>query len=141
MAGPAHHRAAARAYGLVVRLGVLTNVVLAAPAVFAPGLVLGLFGLPTGDVDLWARFAAFLLILLSLFYLPPAAEPYRSPAASWLTVLARAGGVAFFTGAVALGGASPRVLSLAGIDAVFAVAEGYALWKAYGGTVWPEQAT
>lgn len=133
--GPNGSRAssvAARHFGTAVRIGVAVNLVLAVPAVLAPGLVLGLFGLDVGDRDIWARFAAWLLILLSLFYLPVAKEPYRSVTNSWLTVFARIGGVGFFLGAVFLVGESPRLLLLAAIDLIFAVIEGFLLWLAFG---------
>ena len=122
--------AAARYFGKVVRVGVAVNLILAIPAVVAPALVLGLFELETGDRDIWARFAAWLLVLLSLFYLPAAKEPFRSLINSWLTVFARLGGVGFFLGAVFIVGESPRLLALASIDLVFGLAEGVLLWLA-----------
>ena len=122
--------AAARYFGKVVRAGVAVNLALAIPAVVAPALVLGLFELETGDRDVWARFAAWLLVLLSLFYLPAAKEPFHSLINSWLTVFARLGGVGFFLGAVFIVGESPRLLALASIDLVFGLAEGILRWLA-----------
>ena len=76
--------------------GVVANWVLAVPAIFAPEKVLDLLGLrPTAD-PVWTAFAALLLFLLSLFYIPGANHPHRYRFNAWLAVLARAAGVLFF---------------------------------------------
>ncbi len=79
-----------------VWVGILANLVLAVPAIFAPEKVLALLGLrPTAD-PVWTAFAALLLLLLSCFYIPGANHPYRYRFNAWLAVLARAAGVIFF---------------------------------------------
>ena len=83
-------------FGRVVWLGILANFALALPALFMPDQMLALFSLPAASPTMWPSFAALLLILLSLFYIPAAVRPLYYPTVSWLTVLARLAGVIFF---------------------------------------------
>jgi cytochrome c553 len=83
-------------FGRVVWLGILANLALALPTLFLPEQMIAMFQLPTASPNMWPSFAALLLILLSLFYVPAALRPLYYPAVSWLTVLARLAGVIFF---------------------------------------------
>jgi hypothetical protein len=83
-------------FGRIVWLGILANFALAVPTLFMPGQMLVMFNLPAAAPSLWPSFAALLLILLSLFYIPAALHPLYSPLVSWLTVGARLAGVIFF---------------------------------------------
>jgi hypothetical protein len=89
-------------FGRVVWVGVAANVLLSLPALFATRTFLeyavGPYEQVTAGADplVWPRFAALLLILLSLFYIPAALDPSRYRASAWLAVLARFAGVAFF---------------------------------------------
>ena len=85
-------------YGRVVWLGILANLALAIPALFVPNWLLGLMSLPAADPPMWPSFAANLLILLSLFYMPAANDPVRHRASAWLTLVSRLAGVIFFIG-------------------------------------------
>ena len=77
-------------------LGIAANAVLALPTVLAPEWVLATLGLrPTGD-PVWTAFAALLLVLLSLFYIPGGNNPHRHRFTAWLAVFARLAGVIFF---------------------------------------------
>ncbi|MFP3939394.1 MAG: hypothetical protein ACLF0P_03725 [Thermoanaerobaculia bacterium] len=79
-----------------VWLGILADWVLGIPVIFAPEWVLDTLGFrPTGD-PVWTAFAALLVVLLSLFYIPGAQNPYRYRFNAWLAVLARPPGVIFF---------------------------------------------
>lgn len=79
-----------------VWLGIIVDWVLAIPVIFAPQWVLGLLGLrPTAD-PVWTAFAALLVFLLSLFYIPGANQPYRYRFNAWFAVFARPPGVIFF---------------------------------------------
>lgn len=118
----------ARAFRLTVWVGVLVNFALAAAAVFAPDWLLRTMGFDVGYPNIWPRFAGWLLILLSLFYIPGANDPIRYRANAVLSVCARFAGVAFFTGAVLLVGFSTRYLLFAGLDLLFAVPSGILLW-------------
>ncbi len=82
-------------FGRVVWLGVLANFALALPTLLLPDEMLAMFSLPSASPSMWPSFAALLLILLSLFYIP-ATKPLRYRPVAWLAVLARLAGVIFF---------------------------------------------
>jgi hypothetical protein len=83
-------------FSRIVWLGILANFALAIPALFLPEQMLTMMSLPAASPTMWPSFAALLLILLSLFYIPAALRPLYYPLVSWLTVLARLAGVIFF---------------------------------------------
>ena len=56
----------------VLWLGIAANVALAVPTLLIPERMLALFSLPAAAPLMWPRFAAWLLILLSAFYVPAA---------------------------------------------------------------------
>jgi hypothetical protein len=80
----------------VVWLGILANFALAIPALFVPERVIAMANLPPAMPLLWPRFAAWLLILLSLFYMPGAIDPYKYRVTAWLSIVSRLAGVFFF---------------------------------------------
>ncbi|MGI8961788.1 MAG: cytochrome c [Bryobacteraceae bacterium] len=86
----------AKWFSRVVWLGILANFALALPTLFMPDQMLALFSLPSASPLMWPSFAALLLILLSLFYIPAALRPLYYRLLSWLSVLARMAGVIFF---------------------------------------------
>jgi hypothetical protein len=79
-------------------IGIAANLALAIPTLAAPEALLARNGLPPAMPVLWPRFAALLLILLSVFYVPAAVDPVRYRAIAWLAVAARLAGVVFFVG-------------------------------------------
>ncbi|RCV89862.1 hypothetical protein [Billgrantia montanilacus] len=87
----------AAGFRAMVLLGVMANLLFALPAVFVPNAVISLVGGDPVVETVWPAFAAWLLILLSLFYLPAAFDPFHFRAIAVLTVLARFAGVVFFT--------------------------------------------
>ena len=109
----------------IVYLGVLANLTLAVPALFVPDQILGQFRLPATADAMWPRFAALLLILLSLFYIPAAIDPFRYRMAAWLTVWSRVAGVIFFFFFF------PVYFAFGLLDLVFAIPEGILLLLAY----------
>jgi hypothetical protein len=113
----------ARLFGVVVIIGVLVNLGAAIPGIIIPGTVLDLIGLGPEVREFWARFAAWLLILLSFMYVPAALQPFRSPAHSWLTVACRWGGVFFIFSTTFILGLSLRYLIFVLLDLIFAVPE------------------
>jgi hypothetical protein len=52
--------------------------------------------MPVASPLVWTRFSGQLVILLSLFYIPAAIDPYRYRANAWLAVASRLAGVLFF---------------------------------------------
>jgi hypothetical protein len=114
-------------FGRVVWLGVVANMALAIPTVLVPEVMLRLTGLPQATPLLWTRFAAWLLILLSLLYIPGARDPYRYRATAWLSVAARLAGVLFFL-------TQPSEYRMFGLfDGVFLVPEAILLTAAMRG--------
>jgi len=83
-------------FGRVVWLGILANLALAVPALFVPDRVIAMVNLPPATPLLWPRFAAWLLILLSAFYIPGATDVYRYSVPAKLSVSSRLAGVFFF---------------------------------------------
>ena len=76
--------------------GIIQDWLLGIPAIFAPERTLkAVKQRPTGDPN-WTAFAALLVVLLSLSYIPGAQDPYRHRASAWLSVLSRPPGVLFF---------------------------------------------
>jgi hypothetical protein len=84
-------------FSRVMWLGIVVNVGLAIATLVAPARILALNGLPPASPLLWPRFASWLLILLSVFYIPAAADPSRYRLNAKLAVLARFAGVMFFS--------------------------------------------
>jgi hypothetical protein len=115
---------AGRWFMRVMWLGIAVNLVLAFATMAAPDQMTALNRLPTVTPNLWARFAALLLILLSVFYMPASIDPDRYRANAWFAIGSRLAGVLFF----AFEPAAYRTLGL--IDLVFFVPEALLMWLA-----------
>ena len=89
---------AQRWFKRVMWLGIVANFGLAVPTLLAPERMIEFVGLPMATPLLWPRFAALLLILLSLFYTPAAIDPVRYRLVALLTLVSRLAGVVFFVG-------------------------------------------
>jgi len=89
---------AQRWFRRVMWLGIVANMALAVPTLLAPERMIEFVGLPAATPLLWPRFAALLLILLSLFYMPAGIDPVRYRLVAWLTLVSRLAGVVFFVG-------------------------------------------
>jgi hypothetical protein len=88
---------AGRWFKRVMWVGIAANMVLALPTLAAPAAMMAMASLPTATPDLWPRFAALLLILLSVFYIPAGLDIDRYRATAWFAVASRLAGVAFFS--------------------------------------------
>lgn len=86
----------------VTWLGIVANILVSLISIAATSDVLVILDLPPANPLIWPRFGAFLLILLSFFYIPAAIDPVRFRFSAWLAIICRFGGVAFF--AIAGGG-------------------------------------
>jgi hypothetical protein len=86
----------ARWFSRLMWLGIAANVALALVSIIWTERVLGFLGLELANPIVWPRFGAFLLILLSIYYIPSAINPliYRYSAA--VSILCRFGGFFFF---------------------------------------------
>lgn len=81
---------------LFVWLGILLNLVFAVSLLLDPNTFLALFNIPSGPT-LWPRFAALLLIIVSLYYIPPTIDLERYRANAWLAIVpSRSAGATFF---------------------------------------------
>jgi hypothetical protein len=81
----------------VMWLGIISNVIVALLSITQTPMVLEFLKLPPAEPLVWPRFAAFLLILLSGFYIPAALNPSGNIFASIFAVVCRFGGVIFFS--------------------------------------------
>ena len=111
------HTTPARAFRVVLWIGIAVNLVLAAGVIADPGAMLARFQLPPADPLLWPRFAALLLILLSMFYMPAGIDLDRYRANAWMAVGSRLVGVVFFLVF------EPVYRALGFVDLVFVVPE------------------
>jgi len=87
---------AGRWFKRVLWIGIVANIALALPTLVAPARMLALTALPPASPMLWPRFAALLLLLLSVFYMPAGIDPDRYRATAWSAVGARLVGFVFF---------------------------------------------
>jgi hypothetical protein len=84
-------------FGRAMWVGILADWALGLPGIFVPNAVLDAFGFKQAlETPVWPAFASLLLVLLSLFYIPGAMNPYRYRITAILSVLARPPGVLFF---------------------------------------------
>jgi hypothetical protein len=81
----------------VMWVGIISNIIVALVSIAETPSVLELLTLPPAEPLVWPRFAAFLLILLSSFYVPAALDPSRNLFSAIFAVVCRFGGVAFFS--------------------------------------------
>ena len=82
----------------VLWIGIVANLGLAIPTLAATERMIAFSRLPPATPLLWPRFAALLLILLSVFYMPAGVDPQRYRVVAWLAVASRLAGVIFFVG-------------------------------------------
>src|SRR5262249_26416244 len=84
-------------FTILMWAGIAANVVTAAIAIAHTEAVLAFLHLEMAQPLVWPRFAAFLLILLSIFYIPSAIDPIVHRYSAIVSIICRAGGVGFFT--------------------------------------------
>jgi len=89
---------AGRWFKRVLWIGILANAALAVPTLVAPEPMLRLSSLPAATPLVWPQFAALLLVLLSIFYMPAGFDLERYWTIAWLAAGARFAGVVFFVG-------------------------------------------
>ena len=102
----------------VMWVGIVANLGLAIPTMLYPAMMLARNSLPPAEPLLWPSFAALLLILLSVFYMPAGIDPDRYRANAWFAVASRLVGVVFF-----FVFQSPEYRLLGMVDLVFFVPE------------------
>lgn len=85
-------------YKRVLWLGIISNFALAVPTLLVPSRMIELTGVPPATPLMWVQFAALLLMLLSIFYMPAGIDYIRYRATAWMAVGSRFAGVIFFVG-------------------------------------------
>jgi len=89
--------AAVQWFRAIMWLGIFANVACAFISILWTEDVLNFLHLEMAHPLVWPRFAAFLLILLSIFYIPSAIDPLAHCYSAVVAIICRFGGVAFFT--------------------------------------------
>ena len=93
----ANDTTAGRWFRRVMWVGIFANLALALPTIAAPSQMMAMASFPTATPDLWPRFAALLLLLLSVFYIPAGRDIDRYRSIAWFAVASRLAGVVFFS--------------------------------------------
>ena len=89
--------AAVQWFRTIMWLGIGANVACALISILWTEDVLNFLHLEMAHPLVWPRFAAFLLVLLSIFYVPAAIDPLAHCYSAVVAIICRFGGVAFFT--------------------------------------------
>ena len=96
-AAPPGAAAAVQWFKALMWLGIAANIVCALTTIIWTEAVLNFLHLEMAHPLIWPRFAAFLLILLSIFYVPAAIDPLVHHYSAVVSVTCRFSGVALFT--------------------------------------------
>jgi hypothetical protein len=78
-------------------IGIAANIIVAVVSITWTQSVLDFLRLEMAQPLVWPRFAAFLIILLSIFYVPSAIDPLVHRYSAIVSIACRFGGLAFFT--------------------------------------------
>ena len=106
-------------------IGIAANIIVALISIIWTEAVLNFLHLDMARPLVWPRFAAFLLILLSIFYVPSAVDPLVHRYSAVVSIICRFGGVAFFT---IVGG---RYIVFGLFDLMFGLPQAVLLWIAW----------
>jgi hypothetical protein len=102
----------------LVWFGIFLNSLFIVPLLFFPRWMLDLFNIPLENL-IWARTAAGLLMIISVFYVPAAIDFFRYRANAYIAVFpSRTFGATFFFLAVVLFGQPAGFLSISFVDAL-----------------------
>jgi len=114
-------------HSLLVWLGIVLNLFIIVPLLFDPAWILGLFNIPF-DPSLWPRFAGLLLLIVTVFYIPPTIDLERYRANAWLAIFpSRSFGATFFFLAVFVFDQPPGFIVGILLDGVIGLATLYCL--------------
>jgi hypothetical protein len=116
-----------RRHTILIWFGIFLNALFIVPLLFFPRWMLDLFHIPLEHL-IWARESAGLLMIISVFYIPPAVDFHRYRANAYIAVfVSRAFGGTFFFFAVVLFGQPLGFLSISFIDAFIGLTTLYCL--------------
>ena len=114
-------------HSLLVWLGIALNLLFIVPLLFDPAWILGLFDIPFGP-SIWPRFAGLLLLIVTVFYIPPTIDLERYRANAWLAIFpSRSFGATFFFLAVFVFDQPPGFIVGILLDGVIGLATLYCL--------------
>jgi hypothetical protein len=103
---------------ILLWFGIFLNSLFIVPLLFFPRWMLDLFNIPLEEL-IWARAAAGLLMIISVFYVPAAVDFMRYRANAYIAVFpSRTFGASFFFFAVVLFGQPSGFLSISFVDAL-----------------------
>ena len=111
----------------VTWVGIAANFVLGGLGLVDPGLLLGILGIDRPYPLDWQRAVFFLLVIVTLLYVPAAVDPVRNHLTARLAIVARICGTTFFA---LLGG---KFLLFSVYDAFFCVLQIACFLPAFGG--------
>jgi mono/diheme cytochrome c family protein len=114
----------ARWFSRVVWLGIAFNLLFIVQDLFTPGFVNMSMGLPVGGPTVWNQAHAWMVLTLSIFYMPAALDPLRNTDYSWLLVLSRFLAAGLW---VVISRTTPSFVGWAIGDGAFGVAQGVLL--------------
>jgi len=120
--------AAASWFKALMWLGIAANIVVALICIVWTEAVINVLHLEPAHPLVWPRFGAFLLILLSIFYVPAAIDPLVHRYSAVVSILCRFGGVAFFS---IVGG---PYIAFGLFDLTFGPPQAILLWLAWRST-------
>jgi len=122
-----------RILGWTVLIGALINILgMALPFIFCPQWYLDKFGLPGGDASIvWIRQAGFLLLFISILYVPGGFDPARYRMNAIFAVLARFTAGCYWLFLVFFAEHRTRSFIKFGVfDTAYAIFSGIMLWWA-----------
>ena len=111
----------------IVWVGILVNLGFAIPAIFFPGWLLSLVGLPSSYQSVWLQDAGLLLFFLSILYFPAGLDPLRYKLNAMMMVAARLAFAIFWIWPVLFANAPRAYLIFGAIDLSFGLAQGILL--------------
>ena len=112
-----------RAFQLVVWIGILLNWTFAVMTFVDPGRLIAALDLGEIESTVWLFNYSVLLALLSCFYIPTAADPFRYQVNAWLLIAARLIPAATFFIGVATGLLANGFVTLGAADSLVGIVE------------------
>lgn len=83
-------------HSILVWVGIVLSLFFAIPLIFNPDWILGLFNIPPEN-SLWPRFAGLMLLIVTIYYIPPTIDLERYRANAWIAIFpSRSLGATFF---------------------------------------------
>ncbi|MCG8421924.1 MAG: hypothetical protein MJE77_28720 [Proteobacteria bacterium] len=105
-------------------LGILVNLPFGILGLFAPDVLTALANLESVPPTFWTRDAGLFLIMISLFYVPGALDPFRYRVNAWLLVIGRFVYVVFWSAGVCFLDFPRATLNFAIVDLVLGMSQG-----------------